>query len=428
MVSLGVDNEGSGSWLNPALKKNAAKTSPFNPVIFGQGKPKVSPIITGQQEKGSFFNPAFKAFSSSKQGSDTPRSSGIGSTGMGKRTGTLQRPEEESDLERLISELLNQTNEGHTWESRAQDEDMINQIFGSQLSALANARDTATSRHGTSLANTKELYGGHVHDIRNADKATYQGIATDQAAATNQVYDTGVKQLEDSRNANRDAGTEMLQRLGLQASAPLVQETANEGQSAIDSLVQAKASQQNQNTAYAGADMRRNDERAQSIADESVAQQTDLTRQLEDILGSLSNKEADVNSQKSEALYGAFRDSKNDWRTDREYATNSLAQLLKAQSEAAGKEQELQQTNAPQMANILAGLGINDPSLQKDYSSAYTDAVLNANYVPGIQDQTTAYLKYLTQNNERGLDPNVLQQLITGNLNYGSYKLGAPTS
>lgn len=438
MVSLGVDNEGEGNWLQRAAKKLAEigggrgeQSSEPGSIASQVIKSNAGPIANASRS-GSIINSPFTKASSFGAGS----SGRFGSSATPKPqtksapSSMMKATSQPNDLELLIQELLGQTKEGHTWESRAQDQDMIEQIFGAELAKIGNARNTTNERFNTSKAETQSLYDGHEHDIRNADKASYQGIATDQANATNQIYDSGVQQMQAGQNANRDASIEMMNRLGLQASAPVAQETANESQKAIDSLVTAKTQQQTQNQGYASADMRRNDERAGSIADEGVAQQADLTRQLQDILGELGNKEADINSQKAEAMMGAFQRSEDNWRGDREYATSALAALMESQAEAASKSQEIQQSNAPQMQNIMNGLGITDPALQTQYSSAYTDAMLNANYVPGgAKDEKTAYLKYLIGNDEYdSLDPNLLRQLISSDLNYGSYKVGAPTS
>lgn len=464
MAFLDIDNDGVGPFTSASValknllspekraEKRRALESKFGPV----GK-----LEAGNFKEGSVTN-ALKymgsggregSLSNSSKKSSSPVSSTNPSKSLGRFTGSNARPSslipglegmlnssrttERSDLDMLLEELLGQTKEGHTWESRAQDEDMINQIFGSQLSAIANARNTTNERFNTSKAATQDLYDGHVNEIRTKDKAEYQNIAQAQAQGTNQVFDSGVKQMQDSQNANRAESLEMMKRLGLEASAPVAEETAQQTQGAITDLIQDKTSQQNVNTAYAGADMRRNDARAQSIADEGVSQQAELGRQLQDILGELGNKEADVNSSKSEALMNAFRRSEDNWRDDRNYSTDALGQLMKIksdeaaqmaeiQAEAMSKQQESQAMNGSQMTTILNGLGIQDPSLQQQYSAAYTDAILNSNYTPGVQDQQTQMLKYLRDNNDSGLDLNMLRDLVSSNLNYGTYKPGTP--
>ena len=438
MVQLGVDNDGpkQKSWVEDSFKNKFAEK--LGKLV---SKPKASSQPTADQapkrgywaQQRDTVKPRGNSNSNSvpKSGSANINSwlaymrgetSHPSESAPGRNLG-MPKPEPKSDIEMLIAELLNKSKSGPSWDTRAEDEDMINQIFGSQLAQIANARNSTNTRFNESLANTRDLYAGHEQEVRGAGRANLQKIATDLTNATNSTYDGAVGQVQEMQNANRSRGEEMLTRLGLQASAPLVNETADANQNAINDLVSAKAAQQNQNNSYAAADMRQNDARAASIASESVSKQADLSRQLQDILGELGNKEADINSAKAQAMYEASQNAKQNWRSDREYATSALSELLAAQQKAQGESSG--GINGSQTASVLNGLGITDPRLQQQYSSAYTDAVMNAPFTPGVQDQTAAYLKYLV-NNYEDLDPNLLLGLTQGNLNFGTYKPGQP--
>lgn len=444
MVRLSVDNNEEPKKVQRGVVSNQTKTKerPYKAPVGGskggkvgtitKNKPYVPPVGGTPTKKSRNFVETASSTSPSKKGNgggaDITKAFDLlryGPSGKKPDTSGFSMVPEKSDLEKLISELQNQTKEGFTWEDQAREQQMIDQIFGSQLSQIANARNSTNSRFAESTAKTRDLYQGHENEVRGADRAIYEGIANQAKTATNETFDQGINTMQDAQSKNRAESEEMMSRLGLQASAPLAVETANEQQKAIDDLAAAKVSSQKQNDSYAASDLRRNDARAQYIADESVTKQADLSRQLEDILGELGNKEADVNSAKAEALYGAYGNAKSEWRSDREYATSSLAQLMEAQAKSS--QDSAGGMNAPAMSNVLASLGLSDPALQQKYQNAYTDAVLNAKYYPGQQDQTSVYLNHMRKENP-DLDPNVLLGLTQGNLSYGTYRPGTPMS
>lgn len=445
------DNNGFNRFKN--VSKNAAKAKALKKGDTAKAKRiEQGGTLDKMMKNANTFNVARnpKALERVKQATPKPKPKpqsnlsmknilGMGFDGAGSKNykgGGFSSPapsQENSDLLDLINQLQAQSEQGFTYDSKARDDEMINQIFGAQLAQIASAKDQTNQRFGESTENTKRLYNGHVNEIRTKDKAEYQGIANQATSDTNSVFDGAIAQTQNADKAQNAEMEEMLARLGQQSAAPQAAQMMADQQKTINDLVQTKAAQGQQNNTYAEANQTRNDERAQSIADESVSKQHDLSRQLQDILGELGNKEADINGQKAQAGYQAYQNAEDNWRQDRSYATDALGQLMKlkadeaaAMAEAQAKSQESGGMNGSQMTTILNGLGIQDPSLQQKYSSAYTDAILNSNYTPGVQDQQTQMLKYLRDNNKSGLDINMLRDLVSSNLNYGTYKPGTP--
>lgn len=425
---------------NMSLGKDLLKASTGNDSagLFGPPTKKPKPKASEKPRLGSYIIPkdTGQDMSDNSLGSELVSGLGSGLPGGGA-------------INDLINELVNQSKSGFRWDGEAEEDAMLSKIFDEQLARISQTRNQTNDRFKESSANTASLYKGHENEVLGADRQRYTDIASQQTTRNNENFDGAIKDTQTMQNQNRSESEEMLKRLGLSASAPVAVEAANEQQSAIDQLVQTKAAQQQQNDAYAGADLRRNDERAQSIADEGVQQQTSLSRQLQDILGELGNKEADIHSEKASAKYGAYQNAQQNWRSDRDYATGALGGLMSSQeasadnawqrqlqqqelqmkqAEMASKsQQETQGMNAPLMSNVLSGIGISDPAVQEQYSNAYTDAVMNADYTPGLDDQTSAYLKYLKKENP-DLSASTLWAMVNGTLNYGTYKTGAPTS
>lgn len=209
---------------------------------------------------------------------------------------------------------------------------MIEGAYGSRFGSIDKAEGTANANFGKSKADLEGLYAGHVSDIQNVDSARYQDISNNWQQGISQTFDKSIQAAQGDRNAERQRGEEMLQRLGIQTAAPMVQDNANVLSEGIQGMEADKASYVNQAQGYGSADLARNVARGQAVASEGVARQGDLAQQLQSILGNLGNARVETEQEKAMALLEADQQSRSAWQDGRAMNVESLATLLDQRS------------------------------------------------------------------------------------------------
>lgn len=307
---------------------------------------------------------------------------------------------------------------------------MIDAAYASALANIGKARGDANANFQKSDARIADLTSGHVNEIKTADRAAVNKIGGDLQSSYKDTYGDARAQLKGDQSAEMKAKTEMLQRLGIQEAGV---GTAGQSESeALTRLTQNEAGAMQQAQGYQAADLTRNVEQAQSQASAGVERRSALNRDLQKILGSLSDSEGTVKSSIAMAKMQGAANEKNDWRQQQQFNLESLKQMEDKIQGKADKDRdyalELQKLNSKasgnggayaSVSNDIQSRGI-DPT---PYLETYSDIVATQKFNPQIDGDKNLWIIRKMKEKNPGLSSAEIGRWVNGLANFGTDKL-----
>jgi hypothetical protein len=211
------------------------------------------------------------------------------------------------------------------FQSTGEYDSMVDEAYASALANIGKARGQANSNFQESDGRIASLTAGHVNEIQTKDRAAVEKNGSDLQSAYKETYGNARNEIQGQQSAEMAAKTEMLQRLGQQEAGI---GTAGQSESeALTRLTQNEAGAMQQAQGYQAADLTRNTEQAQSQASAGVERRSALNRDLQKILGTLDESEAEVNQNKTVAKLSGLQNEKSDFRQEQQFNLDSLTQM-----------------------------------------------------------------------------------------------------
>lgn len=346
-----------------------------------------------------------------------------------------------SDDEQRMQELEGLL--GRDFESSGEYDAMVDEAYASALGNITKARGQANSNFQESDARVAGLTAGHVNEIQTKDRAAVEKNGSDLQSAYKETYGNARNELQGQQSAEMAAKTEMLTRLGQQEAG-----IGNAGQSeseALTRLTQNEAGAMQQAQGYQAADLTRNTEQAQSQASAGVERRAGLNRDLQKILGTLDNSEAEVNQSKTVAKLQGKQSEKADFRQEQQFNLDSLTQMEDRIQGKADKtwerdfaERELAAKSAGKSGSsgsVFDAVGNDLKSRGTDpapYLEAYNAVMGSAGYNAQAHGDKNAfyakkmkeYLKSKGINADGAKESSAVGSVVMGIHNYGTDKLG----
>lgn len=293
------------------------------------------------------------------------------------------------------------------------DTSFLQGALDSQLGSINDARNQAQGDFKTSDANVKAMHDAFRNDVLGqaggikAQNQEYQGDIRD-------VFDDTMKDNAARQAANRAANEEMYQRLGIApaAAAPdLVGQAIEQGnQKATDS----RNSRLSEALTLGNNELTRNTATANAIGNDALARRSELNGRLQEILGSLGNKEADLRSNFFQAQGDAAKENEQRqyerFIRDRDWNMNRYNQELDRQSQIA-------QQNSGRLSGFDALNAQTDPQV----SQAVTDVLAN-NPDIDIRNPNQILVKLKSDPRYAGLNPDQVFRYLTQYNNLGTEK------
>jgi len=211
----------------------------------------------------------------------------------GRGVGNL--PMQETDPMEDLWNLLNEKYSGSPV-----DTSFLQEALNAQTGAIDNARNQAQENFRTSDSNLAGMHDAFRNDIlAQAPKIQEQ----------NQQYQTDLKGIFDNtlqENAQRQAAnkaqdTEMLSRLGIAPAATQPDLVGQEIEQGNQRAVGSRDARLAESATIGNSELQRNTAAANSVGAAGVQRRSDLNMRLQEILGQLGGKEADVRSQFAQA-------------------------------------------------------------------------------------------------------------------------------
>lgn len=306
----------------------------------------------------------------------------------------------------------------------------IQNSFNGMQDAVDRARQSTNDNFSNSNNAIAGMYDTAVRQIKGGDANQIRQNGADFNAAIGKNYGDVISQVTADKNAEAQKQAEIMQRYGLTDSQMSPQSERNE---LLDSLVGRKASALNQAETYNAADLARNMSMAQAVGAEGLERRGDLRQQLDQILGSLGDKSAEIEMNRQNALRGYATDDYKQFLDTRSQAGNQLQNLLDSQEKMDFEREQaaLKQQNGSMSADdvILRNIGYEKPNeLKLLLAKAQTDT--NDPYDSlGGQNYEDFLKRYAVQHAaEVGIDPRdnnflvALNAYVNGRKSYGTDK------
>lgn len=332
-----------------------------------------------------------------------------GRQGMGPNSfGPAPRDPIDDILARLGEDF---TYDGSQDESFKQNSSALDQMFNSRMTELNGLKDQSRQNFNESDGNVAAMHSAFQNEVLGQAPAIQQ--RGDQAQAQiGGIFDKTIQSNNAGLEAERASKLEMLQRLGIAPAANAPDEFSAAVQQGNNAAQQSRDSRQSEQAINTQTDLSRNTQLANSIGNDGVARRSDLNNRLQEILGSISGKEADIQ--------GDFQQSKMEmqnngedrayqrWLADRQFDMglfNSLNANQNKQNEIAAKGQ----------SSGLTGIG----GLNANTSPQLQNAIIDVSRRVNIARDPEKAMEMLSDPKYR-LNPNEVFEYVT---NYG--KLGS---
>jgi hypothetical protein len=284
----------------------------------------------------------------------------------GKGVGNL--PTQEEDPMKDLWNLLNEKYSGSPV-----DTSFLQQALDAQTGAIDGARNQAQENFRTSDSNLAGMHDAFRNDIlAQAPKIQEQNqkYQTDLSG----IFDKTLQENAQRQALNKSQDAEMLARLGIAPAAnqpDLVgQEIENGNQRAVGSRDARLA----EAATIGNSEIERNTSAANAVGAAGVERRSDLNMRLQDILGQLSGKEADVRSQFAQSQSNAGKEaeqrayerfiSDRNWNQDR-YNQEIDNRMKAGQQQAQGLQgfNGLQATTNPEVQRAVVDVISSEPNL-----------------------------------------------------------------
>lgn len=293
----------------------------------------------------------------------------------------------------------------------------LDQARSASLKAIADTRNQTQSNFDQSNAAIGGIYAKGKQDTL-ADNQVLKDNNAGLVGGLKGMYEGATQSLQADRTKEMSDKADMMSRLGIQGGGL---GSAGETQThAIADASQNSQAAQDKALQYGGADVSANTARAEGLISEGSGRQAQLRSQLSGILGQLSGKELDINNQyaqssmqarnqayqdnlsKISSLYGMYDKEQSRAQSQQNSILKSpvIAKLLAGGSSGANSMTGLEGAN-----NLISQQGANP----QDYNSAYSDAIMGAQTVPGT-DPTDGQL--LAEMVNKGMDRNLALSYI----------------
>jgi hypothetical protein len=302
-----------------------------------------------------------------------------------------------------LRDLLNEKYQGNPMDTSALD-----QALNSQLAPIATARQQANDNYNKSDANLAAMHDAFKQQILGQAPQLQQQNA-DYQKNVGSIFDQTLKENADRQAADNAQKAEMFQRLGIAPAAnqpDLVGQAIEQGNQKTESSKDARlaeAATMGQN------DLARNTASASAVGNDGLQRRSDLSRQLQTILGNLGSKEADVNSkfqqdkqqlgqQQEDRNYQRFLADRN-WNMQR-YNTEINNQYKQAQL-GNNSVDSLNNSTDPQVVSAVNDALANEPNIDMRNPNQVMQAVKNRqkNITP---DGLNAIAEYIAKYNRAG--------------------------
>jgi hypothetical protein len=309
---------------------------------------------------------------------------------------------------------------------------MIDEAYSGALANISKARGDAESNFQRSDANIAALSAGHVNTIKTDDLNAVKRIGGDLQSGYQQTFDTAKNEMQSNRSAELAERTAMLQRLGIQEAGL---GDAGQGETAaIEDMSARQAGAMKQAQGYQAADEVRNTEQAQSQASAGVERRSALNSDLQKILGTLGNSEAEIQSSMSQDKLRAKQSGKSDYMDMQRFNLESLDQIDSQLQDRAESDRnydlelkKLAQKNSTgsggvydAVANDFRNRGI----APEEYESAYAQVASSATFNAAVDgDKSLWMIRQMKKKNPK-LSENDIARYVSGVTNYGTDKLG----
>lgn len=196
----------------------------------------------------------------------------------------------------LMEQILDRLDDPYGGFKGNVDTSALDAALKSRLSAIGGVRNTTNQNFDISDQNLQSMHNAFKRDVETTGKAEFNDISNDQIAALTANRNEGVNQLQGLKNEENAKRMAMLKNLGIEASAATPTDTSayDQGISSISSRGQAENANaigdRATNLAY-------NQTLANSIGQQGVERRSDLTQQLQSILGQLGMAESEAQGQ-----------------------------------------------------------------------------------------------------------------------------------
>jgi len=260
--------------------------------------------------------------------------------------------------------------------------------FNGMNDAVARARQSANDNFTTSNNNIVGMYNNAVGQIKGDDAANIQKNNASYGQAIGKNFDGVLQSINADKTKDMQRQAEIMQRYGL-TDAQMAQ--PQERNQLIDNLTAQKAAATQQADTYGQADLARNVSMAQAVGAEGLQRRGDLRQQLNSILGTLADKEAEIEMNRQNALRGYAQDDYGQFLKTRDQASGDLRGLISDQESADLERQKLAQTQqqgSNSMFDVaLRGIsnvaGVNPVDIANAYAQARSEAATDYNNVTG---------------------------------------------
>jgi len=236
----------------------------------------------------------------------------------------------------------------------------LDTALAGKLKLIEDLKNQTNQNFDKSDLNLQNMHQAFQNDINTNGAANINKFSDQQVANQNAGRDSGIKILQDQKNADMAERTAMLKNLGIQASGAAEDPNAaalNQGIASITSRGDANSDQAAQ---ARNSNLALNQGMAQAIGNQGMERRQALNLQLQGLLGKLNGSEVDAKSQDAAARLAyqqqqqniALQQGQQDygrWSDEKARETAEFDKML--------QQQNLQRQYAMQKIPGFAGLG-----------------------------------------------------------------------
>ena len=262
----------------------------------------------------------------------------------GKGVGNL--PMQETDPMEELWNLLNEQYSGSPV-----DTSFMQDALNAQTGAIDNARNQAQENFRTSDSNLAGMHDAFRNDILAQAPKIQEQNQQYQTDLTG-IFDKTLQENAQRQAANKAQDTEMFSRLGIAPAATQPDLVGQEIEQGNQRAVGSRDARLAESATIGNSELDRNTAAANSVGAAGVQRRSELNMRLQDILGQLGGKEADVRSQFAQAQGQAGQQNEqrayDRFLRDRDFNLDRYNSEMDSRLKASGQDSTLQGFNGLQ--------------------------------------------------------------------------------
>lgn len=272
----------------------------------------------------------------------------------------------------------------------------LDAALNAKLGALNNLRDNTNQNYDKSDLALEQMHNALQNNINTQGAQNFNNIADTQKQNLNADTQQSQQNLQNIKAEDMAKRQAMLKNLGIEAAGAAPDPSADvlsQAQGSIASRNDANVVTADQNR---GTNLAFNQGIANSVGQAGVERRSDLTNQLQNILGRIGMSEADAKSQDAQARFALEQNAGNQqyqqYRDQKGFYTDTLHQMQQDEANAQKLAMDQQAAGSKQTVSGFAGLG---------------QDLMNTGYDPKEVQNAMGILSNITSGDYmQGIDPN----------------------